>query len=79
MKQLETLKKMSPTSLKVTFQQVERGAHLTLQECLTMEHRIVKRIYKGHDFTEGLFEGHHAGNTQLISLTRVICTIDVPL
>lgn len=53
-KQLETLKKMSPTSLKVTFQQVERGAHLTLQECLTMEHRIVKRIYKGHDFTEGV-------------------------
>uniref|UniRef100_A0A0P4WCR1 3-hydroxyisobutyryl-CoA hydrolase, mitochondrial n=1 Tax=Scylla olivacea TaxID=85551 RepID=A0A0P4WCR1_SCYOL len=54
LKQLEILKKMSPTSLKVTFQQVERGAHLTLQECLTMEHRIVKRIYKEHDFSEGI-------------------------
>ncbi|XP_045120227.1 3-hydroxyisobutyryl-CoA hydrolase, mitochondrial-like isoform X1 [Portunus trituberculatus] len=53
-KQLEILKKMSPTSLKVTFQQVERGAHLTLQECLAMEYRIVKRIYKEHDFTEGV-------------------------
>ncbi|XP_045120228.1 3-hydroxyisobutyryl-CoA hydrolase, mitochondrial-like isoform X2 [Portunus trituberculatus] len=53
-KQLEILKKMSPTSLKVTFQQVERGAHLTLQECLAMEYRIVKRIYKEHDFTEGI-------------------------
>lgn len=46
---------MSPTSLKVTFEQVERGAHLTLQECLAMEYRIVKRIYKENDFTEGLY------------------------
>ncbi|XP_050715797.1 3-hydroxyisobutyryl-CoA hydrolase, mitochondrial-like isoform X1 [Eriocheir sinensis] len=53
-KQLKILKKMSPTSLKVTFEQLERGTHLTLQECLAMEYRIVKRIYKGHDFSEGI-------------------------
>ncbi|KAK8729894.1 hypothetical protein OTU49_008377 [Cherax quadricarinatus] len=53
-KQLSILKKSSPTSLKVTFEQIERGAQLTLQECLSMEHRIVSRIYKGHDFKEGV-------------------------
>ncbi|XP_068200256.1 3-hydroxyisobutyryl-CoA hydrolase, mitochondrial-like isoform X2 [Palaemon carinicauda] len=53
-KQIKTLSRMSPTSLKVTFEQIERGAHLTLQECLSMEHRIVSRIFKGHDFREGI-------------------------
>ncbi|XP_064086611.1 3-hydroxyisobutyryl-CoA hydrolase, mitochondrial-like isoform X2 [Macrobrachium nipponense] len=53
-KQIKTLSRMSPTSLKVTFEQIERGAHLTLQECLSMEHRIVSRIFKGHDFKEGV-------------------------
>lgn len=53
-KQIKTLSRMSPTSLKVTFEQIERGAHLTLQDCLSMEHRMVKRIFKGHDFKEGI-------------------------
>lgn len=53
-KHANILKKMSPTSLKVTFEQIERGAHLTLQECLSMEYRIVSRVYKGHDFKEGI-------------------------
>ncbi|XP_045594616.2 3-hydroxyisobutyryl-CoA hydrolase, mitochondrial [Procambarus clarkii] len=53
-KHLSILHKMSPTSLKVTFEQIERGGHLTFQECLAMEHRIVSRIYKGHDFKEGV-------------------------
>ncbi|KAG0713496.1 3-hydroxyisobutyryl-CoA hydrolase, mitochondrial [Chionoecetes opilio] len=54
LKQLGSLKKMSPTSLKVTFELLERGANLTLQECLAVEYRIVKRIYKEHDFSEGV-------------------------
>ncbi|XP_042207313.1 3-hydroxyisobutyryl-CoA hydrolase, mitochondrial-like isoform X4 [Homarus americanus] len=53
-KQLAILGKMSPTSLKVTFEQIERGANLTLPECLSMEYRIVSHIYKGHDFAEGI-------------------------
>ncbi|XP_063588518.1 3-hydroxyisobutyryl-CoA hydrolase, mitochondrial-like isoform X2 [Penaeus indicus] len=53
-KQLQILSKMSPTSLKVTFEQLERGAHLTLQECLTMELRMVWRFYHDHDFSEGV-------------------------
>ncbi|KAG7154545.1 3-hydroxyisobutyryl-CoA hydrolase-like [Homarus americanus] len=53
-KQLAILGKMSPTSLKVTFEQIERGANLTLPECLSMEYRIVSHIYKGHDFAEGV-------------------------
>ncbi|XP_042875061.1 3-hydroxyisobutyryl-CoA hydrolase, mitochondrial-like isoform X2 [Penaeus japonicus] len=53
-KQIQTLRKMSPTSLKVTFEQIERGAHLTLQECLTMEMRMVWRFYHDNDFSEGV-------------------------
>lgn len=52
--QIKMLRRMSPTSLKVTHELIERGAHLTLQECLSMEHRVVSRIFKGHDFIEGV-------------------------
>ena len=52
-KQLETLSKCSPTSLKVTFEMLNRGKDLTLQECLVMEHRIVQRCCLG-DFPEGV-------------------------
>ncbi|KAK8405087.1 hypothetical protein O3P69_001577 [Scylla paramamosain] len=54
LKQLEILKGMPPSSLKVTCQVLKRGAHFTLQECLTMEYRTVKRMYKEHNFSEGV-------------------------
>ncbi|XP_045139181.1 3-hydroxyisobutyryl-CoA hydrolase, mitochondrial-like [Portunus trituberculatus] len=53
LKQLETLNRMPPLSLKLTCHMLERGACLTLQECLAMEYRTVKRLYKGHNFIEG--------------------------
>ncbi|KAK3853219.1 hypothetical protein Pcinc_040226 [Petrolisthes cinctipes] len=53
-KQLMTIARMSPTSLKVTHEMITRGANLTLQECLTMENRIVSRVHKHHDFSEGV-------------------------
>ncbi|KAI7883088.1 ClpP/crotonase [Lichtheimia hyalospora FSU 10163] len=53
----ETLKLMgnvSPTSLKVTLQQLRTGANLTLGECFKMEYRLVQKFLEEHDFTEGV-------------------------
>uniref|UniRef100_A0A671L657 3-hydroxyisobutyryl-CoA hydrolase n=1 Tax=Sinocyclocheilus anshuiensis TaxID=1608454 RepID=A0A671L657_9TELE len=40
LKQTETLAKMSPTSLKLTFRQIQEGARMSLQEVLVMEYRL---------------------------------------
>ncbi|NXF74503.1 HIBCH protein, partial [Sclerurus mexicanus] len=53
-KQLETLNKMSPTSLKLTLRQLREGASMSLQEVLTMEYRLSQACMKGHDFYEGV-------------------------
>lgn len=47
----ETLKLMgnvSPTSLKVTLQQLRTGANLTLGECFKMEYRLVQKFLVRH-------------------------------
>ncbi|RXM37279.1 3-hydroxyisobutyryl-CoA hydrolase, mitochondrial [Acipenser ruthenus] len=54
LKQLETLKKMSPTSLKITFRQLQNGASMSLQEVLVMEYRLSQACMRGHDFYEGV-------------------------
>uniref|UniRef100_A0A8C5QD75 3-hydroxyisobutyryl-CoA hydrolase n=1 Tax=Leptobrachium leishanense TaxID=445787 RepID=A0A8C5QD75_9ANUR len=54
LKQLETLNKMSPTSLKITFRQLKEGASMTLQEVLAMEYRLSQACMRGHDFYEGV-------------------------
>ncbi|XP_060784998.1 3-hydroxyisobutyryl-CoA hydrolase, mitochondrial isoform X2 [Neoarius graeffei] len=53
-KQVETLLKMSPTSLKLTFRQLQAGASLSLQEVLVMEYRLSQACMRGHDFYEGV-------------------------
>lgn len=53
-KQLETMQKMSPISLKIAFQQLKRGSKLTLQEALTMEYRLSQRFMADNDFFEGV-------------------------
>ncbi|NXN17332.1 HIBCH protein, partial [Indicator maculatus] len=53
-KQLETLNKMSPTSLKLTFRQLTEGASMSLQEVLRMEYRLSQACMKGTDFYEGV-------------------------
>ncbi|XP_026768411.3 3-hydroxyisobutyryl-CoA hydrolase, mitochondrial [Pangasianodon hypophthalmus] len=53
-KQVETLSKMSPTSLKLTFRQLQAGASLSLQEVLVMEYRLSQACMRGHDFYEGV-------------------------
>ncbi|MFC5583765.1 enoyl-CoA hydratase/isomerase family protein [Nitratireductor kimnyeongensis] len=51
---LATIEKRSPTSLCVAFRQVRAGAMLEMDECMTMEFRILNRMLAGHDFYEGI-------------------------
>ena len=54
---IETLQRMSPTSLKITLEQVRRGVTLdSLGECLKMEFRMCQRLMqdKNSDFYEGI-------------------------
>ena len=51
---LQTLRRMSPTSMKVTFEQMKRGAGLDFDDVMRMEFRIVRRVMEGHDFFEGV-------------------------
>ncbi|XP_051761550.1 3-hydroxyisobutyryl-CoA hydrolase, mitochondrial [Ctenopharyngodon idella] len=54
LKQTEILGKMSPTSLKLTFRQIQEGARMSLQEVLVMEYRLSQACMRGHDFYEGV-------------------------
>ncbi|MEM6413843.1 MAG: enoyl-CoA hydratase/isomerase family protein [Pseudomonadota bacterium] len=51
---LQMLLKQSPTSLKVTFQQMLRGQALDFDDVMKMEFRMVHHILDGHDFYEGV-------------------------
>uniref|UniRef100_A0A336LWI3 3-hydroxyisobutyryl-CoA hydrolase, mitochondrial n=1 Tax=Culicoides sonorensis TaxID=179676 RepID=A0A336LWI3_CULSO len=51
---LKLLKKMSPTSLKVTKRQLDYGADLDLKECLRMEYRLAVHHTEKSDFKEGV-------------------------
>ncbi|MFQ5563005.1 MAG: enoyl-CoA hydratase/isomerase family protein [Parvularculaceae bacterium] len=50
----EILQQMSPTSLKLTFEQMKRGALLDFDDVMRMEFRMVRRVMEGHDFFEGV-------------------------
>ncbi|MEM8937153.1 MAG: enoyl-CoA hydratase/isomerase family protein [Pseudomonadota bacterium] len=51
---LAILRKMSPTSMKITFEQMLRGQSLGFDEVMRMEFRVVRRILDGRDFYEGV-------------------------
>lgn len=54
-RQAATLRTKSPTSLKLTFEQMRRGSMMSFDECLKMEFRLVSRIVlDGKDFYEGV-------------------------
>lgn len=53
-KHLEILSRMSPTSLKLTFEQLRRGKSMTLPECLKMEYRLACRTLDRKEFGEGV-------------------------
>ncbi|XP_054555918.1 3-hydroxyisobutyryl-CoA hydrolase, mitochondrial isoform X1 [Talpa occidentalis] len=54
LEQLKVIKKMSPTSLKITLRQLMEGSSKTLKEVLTMEYRLSQYCMGGHDFHEGV-------------------------
>ena len=51
---LQSFKKMSPTSLKVTLQQLRYAKNMTFEEDLIMEYRLSQGCMAGHDFYEGV-------------------------
>ncbi|XP_069119775.1 3-hydroxyisobutyryl-CoA hydrolase, mitochondrial-like isoform X2 [Argopecten irradians] len=53
-KQLQTLQKMSPTSMKITLRQILEGRNLSLGDCLQMEYRLSQRCIDDKDFYEGV-------------------------
>lgn len=51
---LETLSRMSPTSLLLTFEQMRLGHGLDFDDVMVMEFRMVNRVMRGRDFFEGV-------------------------
>lgn len=50
----DVLGRRSPTSLKVTREQLSRGRNMSLAACLSMEYRMSHAFLSGHDFYEGV-------------------------
>lgn len=53
-KTLSILNKKSPTSLKLTLEQLKRAESMSLAECLIMEFRMVSHLMTQKDFYEGV-------------------------
>jgi enoyl-CoA hydratase len=49
-----TIRSKAPLSLKIALAQVRRGPHLSFDDCMRAEFRIVSRIVRGVDFYEGV-------------------------
>jgi enoyl-CoA hydratase len=52
--QLRVLESKSPTSLAVTFRQLQEGRALDFDDAMRLEYRLVHRFMAGHDFPEGV-------------------------
>jgi enoyl-CoA hydratase len=52
--QAATLRKMSPTSCKLTLRALREGTKLDIGQALKNEYRVVCAIKRGHDFYEGI-------------------------
>lgn len=50
----QTIRAMSPTSVKIVFRQIRDAAQMTLRQCLAMEYRLAARVLREHDFFEGV-------------------------
>jgi len=53
LKTADMLLTKSPTSMKVSFEELRRGASMEFDDCMRMEFRMVNRIIQGVDFYEG--------------------------
>ncbi|WP_029356160.1 enoyl-CoA hydratase/isomerase family protein [Bosea sp. 117] len=52
--QVATLRRVSPTSVHIAFEQMRRGLEHDLAGCLRLEFRAVTHVLDGHDFYEGV-------------------------
>lgn len=52
--QLDTIRRGSPTSVHIAFEQMRRGLRHDLAGCLVLEFRMVTRLLYQHDFYEGV-------------------------
>ena len=52
--QASTIRRASPTSVHIAFQQMQRGLAHDLAGCLRLEFRVVTRLLAQHDFYEGV-------------------------
>jgi enoyl-CoA hydratase len=48
------MRRQSPTSLKVTFTQIEKGAALDFDAAMVQEYRLSQAFMAGKDFYEGI-------------------------
>lgn len=51
---IATILSKSPTATKLALRQVRKGRHLSFDDCMRMEFRMVSRVIAGHDFYEGV-------------------------
>jgi enoyl-CoA hydratase len=50
-----TIRAMSPTSCKITLEEMQRGRSLSFDDCMRMEYRLTQSVLtNGHDFYEGI-------------------------
>lgn len=52
--QVKILQQKSPSSLKITFQELTRAKHMDLKQCLAMEFKLAKNVFQQHDIYEGI-------------------------
>jgi len=51
---LKALKRMSPTSMKITAKQVTENPNISVKDALILEYRIISHVLKRHDLYEGI-------------------------
>lgn len=50
----DTIETKSPTSLKVTLKELQRGSTMEFDDCMRMEFRLANHFLETHDFPEGI-------------------------
>lgn len=82
---LETLRKRSPFSVALAFEQLRRGAELPFDDCMIMEYRLSQAMMRESDFYEGiravLVEKDHAprwnpARLEEVDAARVVASFD---
>ncbi|GIL41303.1 enoyl-CoA hydratase/isomerase family protein [Roseiterribacter gracilis] len=49
-----TIRTMSPTSCKISHEEMRRGRDLSFDDCMRMEYRLTQSVLADHDFYEGI-------------------------